>query len=740
MDQSVPAEVAAVEQVNAVVAAASQPRLKPFDKMAYHPTSEKLVDILCAHTQSEDRLFFRVMTGFYLSLAATQMRCAIKFPDGNDIPVNNYALNLAPSGYGKTKSMSLLEDKLLGQFRTRFVEDTFATLAEQNLPKIAVKRANRNGTDPDAEEAILKKIFYKDLGELLFSFDSGTSPAVKQMRSKLLLANAGSMNLIMDEVGANLIDNMEVFNTFIELYDKGVVKQKLVKNTNDSVRIEEIHSQTPANLMMFGVPSRLLDGAKTEEALMTMLDMGYARRCFFGYVRSTRRSVRTAEQIFLDRTNKAHDTTLESLADHFYRLADIINANKKLQISKDTCLLLFDYQINCEARSERFREHQETLKREMSERYFKVLKLAGAYAFADDSPTVTNAHIEAAIRLAEDSGEAFHQLLSRDKPWVKLAKFIGSCDEDVTQADLAEELPFYKGGTGVKQDLMNQAIAWGYKNNIIIKKTFADGIEFLRGETLRQTDLAKMVVAYSDDITTGYRNETAPFDQLHKLTQAQGMHWVSHHLSGGYRNEDNAIPGFNLVVLDVENSASLSTAKLLLKDYKFLAYTTKRHTDASNRFRIILPISHELKLDAKDYKEFYKNVLEWLPFEAEAESCATRSKKWLSHNGHYEYNDGEVLDALPFIPKTSKNEERKKLLNSQQSMDNLERWVMNNIGDGNRNNMLLRYAMILLDAGFDFEGIRSRVSSLNDKIVDKLDEIEIMSTIMVTITKALAKR
>ena len=99
-----------------------------------------------------------------------------------------------------------------------------------------------------------------------------------------------------------------------------------------------------------------------------------------------------------------------------------------------------------------------------------------------------------------------------------------------------------------------------------------------------------------------------------------------------------------------------------------------------------------------------------------------------------------MLDALPFIPKTSKNEERKQLLNSQQSMDNLERWVLNNSGDGNRNNMLLRFAMILLDGGFDFEGIRSRVISLNEKMPDKLEEAEIMGTVMTTVMKTLAKR
>ena len=79
-------------------------------------------------------------------------------------------------------------------------------------------------------------------------------------------------------------------------------------------------------------------------------------------------------------------------------------------------------------------------------------------------------------------------------------------------------------------------------------------------------------------------------------------------------------------------------------------------------------------------------------------------------------------------------------MNSQQSMDNLERWVSNNIGDGNRNNMLLRYAMILMDAGADYQTILTKVMELNEKIADKLDQAEILSTIMVSVGKNLAKR
>ncbi len=711
----------------------------PFDEMQYHPTSEQLVEILQAKTQQQDSLFFRLLVGYYFGLVASEMRCVIATPADGEVPTNMYVLNLAPSGYGKTMATNFMEEEVLGQFRNRFLEETFPILAEQNLPKLANKRANRKGTDPDEELIRVTKEF-DNAGPLMFSFNSGTAPAVKQQRHKLLMADAGSLNLIMDEVGANLSANMEVFDTFIELYDKGLIKQKLIKNTTDNARSEEIIGKTAANLLMFGVPNRLMDGAKTEEDLMTMLSMGYARRCFFCCVlNGSRKQKRTAEQMLDDRINASNSTVVQALADRMERLADIINSNKKLVISRETSILINEYQLHCEERAEKLPDHQEIVKRELSERSFKVLKLAGAYAFIDDSPEVNHQHVYAAIKLAEDSGEAFNQLLSRDKAWVKLAKYIAAVGTDVTQADLAEDLPFYKGGVSYKQELMTLATAYGYKNNIIIKKSFEDGIEFLRGETLKETDLNQMIVSHSDDLAHNYQNEHAPFDKLHILTQLPGRHWINHHLDDGHRCEESVIPGFNMIVLDVEDSVPLHTAQMLLTKYKYLVYTTKRHTEEANRYRIVMPISHELKLDSRDYKEFMTNVFNWLPFELDR-GTNQRARKWLTHAGHVEYHDGELLDALPFIPKTSKNELLQNGLRSQQSMDNLERWVINNIGDGNRNNMLLRYAMILLDMGHDFEGIRNKVVELNNKIPDKLDETEIMTTILVSVAKKLATK
>lgn len=711
--------------------------MKTFEEMEYHPVAERLVNILQIKTQNRNPLFFRVIVGYYLCKMASAMRLTITTHDRGKIPVNMYALNLSPSGTGKGVSTGIMENVVMGRFTARFKDEVFPTLSEIHVPKVAYSRSARKGTDPDDELTKTNKEF-EDLGPILMDFSEATTPAVKQMRQKLLMANCGAVCLEIDEIGANLVSAVDVLTTFLELYDVGRVKSKLTKNTGDSKRSEEILGSTPTNLLMFGAPSKLLNNGKAEEELYAMLETGYARRCFFGFARAADKMLDvTPEQLYEMRTRVDTDVFLEELAEKLEILADPVNVGRELFMEKDTVLLMLEYQLKCERAAAQYAEHDEMRKAELSHRYFKALKLAGAYAFLDGSPELTQEHLYNAIKLAEESGEAFSQLLTRDRPYVKLAKYLAAIKKEVTQADLVEDLPFYRGPASAKTEMLTLAIAWGYRNNVIIKKSFSDGIEFLRGEALEETNLNEMVVSWSTDIAEGYKPELAPFDKLHIMTQAQGLHWVNHHLVNGYRNEESAIPGFNLLVIDIDGDVSMSTAKMLLGKYKFLLYTTKRHTDDEHRFRMVFPISHRLKLNAQEYKELLGNLFSWLPFEVDV-STNQRARKWLSNNGHYEYNDGELIDILPFIPKTAKCEERKILLNSQQSMDNLERWMINNIGDGNRNNMLLRYAMILLDAGFDFEKIRQAVTGLNNKIPDRLDEAEILGSIMVTVGKRLA--
>ena len=207
----------------------------------------------------------------------------------------------------------------------------------------------------------------------------------------------------------------------------------------------------------------------------------------------------------------------------------------------------------------------------------------------------------------------------------------------------------------------------------------------------------------------------------------------------GYRNEASCIEGFNLCILDVDGNVSIKMVELLLARFKYFLYTTKRHTPENNRFRVILPMSHTLKLSREDYKAFMKNVFNFLPFPLD-EQTGTRSKKWLTNQGTYKYNDGKLFDVLPFIPKTKEADKRQEVYTTYSNLTHLERWVVANAGDVGRNNTLFQYACVCIDLDQDISLVKSNILNLNSKLDKPLPEHEIYSTIFSTVDRKITAR
>ena len=722
--------------------------MKDLSTLQHHPMIEEIVDVLCNKTQNTDRSFFRVMTAFFVSKMASSQRAVIKTKDRGDVPVNVYALSLATSGSGKGYSVGILEDEFIAGFREKFMADTFPIKAEEKLRAIAAARASREDEGNEDEEYSKVRAEFIRLGALAFTFDSGTGPAVKQMRQKLLMAECGSINLQIDEIGSNLLGAQEVLNVFLELYDQGRVKQKLTKNTNENQRSEEIDGKTPTNCLLFGTPAKLLDGGKTEDEFYSMLETGYARRCIFAYGHRVRAGeTLSATEIYHKLTDQSNQGIIDKWATQFTLLADVTKYGWEIQVNDDVGIELIEYRTMCERISDALPEHEEIKKAEVSHRYFKVLKLAGALAFVDESPDLTMDHLYWAIKLVEESGQSFERIFTREKNYVKLAKYLATSKLELTHADLTESLPFYKGGQSARNELMQLAMAWGYKNHVIIKKNFEQGIEFFRGETLTETSLESLTISYSDHMAYRYRSETVPFDQLHKLTQAPGYHFINHELikgkdGQGHRTEENCIAGFDMIVVDVDKGTYLDAARELLKDHTYLIYTTKSHGIdkdgvVADRFRIVLPINYRLEMDADEFREFMTNVFSWLPFEVDTQTNQ-RARKWATNDqGQYFYNEGQLLDALKFIPKTSRNEEYRNSVVKLENLDNLERWFAQRMVNGNRNNQMLKFAMMLVDTGFVYQDIERRVMDFNAKLDNKLPDDELRQTVLVTVARKL---
>jgi hypothetical protein len=494
-------------------------------------------------------------------------------------------------------------------------------------------------------------------------------------------------------------------------------------------------------MMLFGTPDKLLDGGKTESEFDSFLSTGYGRRCLFGFIKESNSSIDEleAKEILKMRTDRSNDVILDDIAYKLESLAEPQHHGKNILVDEAVTLEIIEYERICAQRVKEMPERNEIQRAEMRHRYFKALKLAGAYAFIDNSLNITETHLHNAIKLVEESGNALTELMTRDKPHVKLAKYLADCGKDVTMSDLVEDLPTFRGTSTNKADQIALAAAWGYKNNVIIKKSFVDGIEFLSADSLKETNLNELTISISDDVAYGYQNHTVTWDSLKDLGSTADMHWCAHHFNRGHRSDDNVIPGFNLVVIDVDNGVSLDTCKFLLKGYKCLIYTTKRHqTEGEDRFRIVFPTNYNLQLDSEDYKEFMNNFYSWLPFSVDDATC-DRPRKWMTHDAGVEFLDGELVDVVPFIPKTTKAEEHKQRILDTKDLTNLERWFIQKTGKGNRSNQLIKYALMLVDTGKDYGFVQDAVIALNAKLPNKLDEAEIFATIMRTVGSKISK-
>ena len=713
----------------------------------HHPAIEQLTQLLCNRTQNFDEPYFRVLVASSITNLASDMRVTLSTEDRGEVPVNMYALALAPSGYGKGYSISIMEDLVSG-FKDRFINETMPQRAQQSLEKRAQTKAARNHTAPEDELAGLQK-YYGELGEFPFTFSEGNSPACKQLRQKLLYAECGALNLCIDEIGSNLLGNTDILNLYLELYDQGTTKQKLTKNTKENVRGEDISGKTPANMLLFGTPVKLLDGGAVEDAFYSFLATGYARRFLFAYGKKTSQKAYnqyTPTEAYDKLIDKSNSQTFINWKQTFYSLADPTYLDWKIVVPRDISIKLIDYKFKCEKVADSLPTSGigEIRKAEISHRYFRALKLAGCYAFLDSATELTEEHLNQAIKLTEESGDDFERILARPKPYERLAKFIAEQQTELTHADLVEQLPFYKTSNQSRKEMMDLARSWGIKNNILIKTVVNDGIEFFSADTLKLTDLNNLVISGSDDIAFHYQDIPATWTDICTLgnqyldgtdEDPQPIHWINHYVKDGHRCEDCIVPGFNLIVLDVDGTLPIKTFQEMFKEYKYALYTTKRSQPDCERYRVIFPTNYQLELSKEDYKEFMNNVLKFMPFDIDP-AVNQRAHKWLTNpNATLYSNDGKLFDVLPFIPHTKKNE---SFLASEGKIANLgalEKWFTRQFTEGNRNNVLFKYAMALIDAGKDYATVERSVKSFNAAQENKISNEELESTVLTEVAR-----
>lgn len=714
-----------------------------FKDLPHNAYIEEIADALAAKTGNPDKRMFRVMAAWHLVKAVSTQHISVKTAISDALPVNMYAICLAPSGAGKGHAMSTIEHgvfnkyiKALDQEVHKMEEEAIARRAEEYI-------VEKDYSEEKAYEAARGDCI--SLGTYVDTFDDATVPAVKQLRLKIQFLRYGALNLISDEIGSNISKIQDTLSTFLELFDLGQVRQKITKVTKENFRVADNRKPSPSNLILFGTPSKVFDGNHTEKIFMDYMQAGYARRSFFSY--QARRQANKVEN-----TQDAFDKAVEhltKLANSPWQdaLANIANLEVGYiyTLTPEANKLYFAYKNYCEGVSGAVAEHFDEIKAEALHRHIKMVKLAAAFSALAGRNKVEEIDLNQAIALTEESSKAFQSIMNREKPYIRLAKYLTTSKGVHTQADLMDTLSYFNGPAGVRSDMLNMAIAWAYGNNGVITKTYRDSVEFLSGSKLEQTDLSQIIVSYSRHLAEGYRNQKAPWEKLPKLLQEPGMQFVTHWLAGGeegtgHRSDSNIIEGTNLIVLDIDGTASIELVKNVFKDFRYYLYTTKSHKPNDAHFRILFPLSHVLHLNKEEYSQFMQNIYEWLPFEVDT-AARDRPRKWAAHSGGILLeNDGEMFEVTPFIPGTPRSTSMKDHIKSLSGLPQMERWFAMQASSGKRNNMLLRFAYLLVDLKFPLQEIEARVMNLNKSIAEPLPEQEIRQTIIRSVAQKIVSQ
>lgn len=690
-------------------------------KMKYNRIQEDMLEVVRSKTGVKDLDFSRLVTAFYLVKAASQLHLQVDTPANGIVPCNMYAFGFAASGQNKGYSSFIIEKLLLKKFYNK-LQKLQGHIEDKNIVQLSYKIKSKN-----LEELVEE---FASLGPYIDWFDSATLAAIKQYRQRIMMSGYGSMTMIVDEIGYFLAEN-DIFKLFLILWDIGVSGEKLLKVTSDQKRSTPLDKMTPTNLLCFGTGSKLFDGGSTEKIFMDFLKSGYARRSFFAHSATTTYDTNlSAQDRWLDAINNSNAKTIKKIQ---AKLSVVANKKKvkPIKMPRDTGIKLYEYRIYCEERINKLHESEEELSAYLLHAHMRVAKLAAVYTFFDGSSVMTPKHLEAAIKLSEDSYVTLkNYILARPEPHVRLIKYISNANTPVTHADLAK-LPYYPKTKQAQEQQLMLAEAWGYTHGVTLTRKLKSNIEFLDATAMDKFNPDKLILAHSQHITEDYQNVEFNEKTLLEFLNTVGVNYVNHHLKGGYRNEKNCKPGSNIIILDIDEPLFMDTVKLVLEDYKFIAYETKRSTKKKPRVRILLFLNYVPNLKKSEYAKFCTNIYNWVPFDVDRQTNQ-RSRKWLTSNKNITVNEGKLLNIFKFLPETKENELLKVISKNIGSLPQFESWILKEWKEGNRNNLLFRYKRVLKERGYNKKRVAQLITHLNNSSNSPLLDNELQHTVLLT--------
>ena len=727
---------------------------KEIKKFPDDPNLERLVTFLKTKTSLvDDDHFVRVLALSTITKMATSTRNFYRQGLEGKRIATTFSLVLARSGHGKGFCQGLLDDFYAAyhiNYREKCKEHVQEKIEELASKKIA-SNPDRWPTREDAIAEIKEQIH--SLGETPTSFGSAcTLAGIRQIFLKSAMTDTGSLNWMVDEMASNYSKLSETFSVMLELWD-GELKSNLIKNMDGQKRLHHCPTyRVPTTMLLMGSPTRLFDGGANEKDFTSQLETGMSRRMLMAVAKGKVKPLSIEEQYELETSEELAKEQRE-IRQYFASLSGAEH-NKVFSFEKEALMLLYRYKTYCTKCLENLIEDVHVIERaEILERKDKASRVATILAFYGKQSTVSLANVQAAIKIVEQSGEDSLKVIYREPVEARLCKYLVAKNQLCTYPVISSELKLFSAASSKakKEELVENAEAWGIENGIVLERVETGKVKSLRATELVLTDPSRITISATKDIkmTDNYTNLKMPFNHLHTMLEkasAITAHLIAKSDHGYKRHLSCMREGFQLLILDVDKgNLKYDVLHQWLCEYTYFIHETPSSTKDNRRYRIIIPMKYHLSLDLEKYKTFYKNLVE--DFNVFSSNCIDVSvcdmaRAWYTpsvlkdgRTPEFWYNRAtpskwSPFDTSPYLEHTFK---REQMMDSRKrnfkEPSNLLQWLHENALEGKhlgRNNTLIRMLAVLHESGMDPEDVRNRILKENKKFSEPLHEEEVL--------------
>ena len=683
---------------------------------------EEMLDSLqTVGRRKTDRMIWESILYYYGSIMLNKYR--FKKDVGSSKHIRYYSIVFAQSGVGKSFGLGIVER--LCKF------NNYAEAMKLYYKKVL----ERLPEEPDEVSEVLRY-----MPKSVTIGIEGTAEGLFQVVQSQVSSQFGSLNLSTDEFGETITTSSGLLSKLKELYD-GTFKAKIIKGDAESEMKSDVENII-CNFIGLGSRKGVTHDAAKE--LKRIASSGMYRRTFI--IESTQRVEKNTEvtdtsalEEYFDALNENNKsilinmTTNELFLDRYFTYSQEY-LDKLEDIDDDLIARADNDQLN------EFAQYN-TGSLEM------IIDLSHIIAFLEWDSELQISHLNKAYEFMLRTRDSVEDTFKSIHPY-KLMYDLLKLKDSMTISEMAEyEHAIPISATKVKDNIALLEELCYRQDEVLLKQE--GKVTRYKIETLPKTNLKKLIISTTEDkkgkFSINYSPGELAWEMFPKLVTSKNIesfttcHYKpSNQAPEGHRKADHFIEGQNLISFDIDEGMTITEAQEILKEYKYLIYTTKSHQKEKNgtvcdRFRILLPTKTKFYVTPEQHKTMYENLEKALNISSNDTQTRNVSRLFYTNPEAtiYQNDTDKTVDISCCIPSTERSDKIMPVIQNiaeQEESGELDKrvagfikWFFMNTSEGNRHDNLTKAAYFFKDLNMNW---KHEVSKINQMLTNPMTEPE----------------